>query len=62
MEHRPINKEREKYEYYSTEDEFGLPINKLRKKVQQKGKKPVQGSTDDDLEFYSSIDENGNRV
>lgn len=32
LKHKPINKEGDKYEYYTTEDEFGLPVNKLRKK------------------------------
>ena len=29
----PLNREKDNYEYYTTEDEFGLPVNKLRKKT-----------------------------
>jgi hypothetical protein len=77
LKHRPLNNESEKYEYYTSEDEFGLPVNKLRKKgsksrsrSNRKGSKsnrnskskPRQTSTDEDLEFYSTVDNKGNRV
>lgn len=32
LKYKPLNSERDKFEYYTSEDEFGLPVNKLRKK------------------------------
>lgn len=45
----PINREKDKYEYYTSEDEFGLPVNKLRVKGsksanRKKSKSPRKGS------------------
>ena len=72
LRHRPLYNEKDKYEYYTTEDEFGLPINKLRKKGSKprgkkspekvKKKKVPARNSDEDLEFYTTNDKNGERV
>lgn len=65
--HKPLNSERDKFEYYTSEDEFGLPVNKLRKKGAKPKAKPTKKAKskdkeDPDLEFYSTYDKDGKKV
>ena len=60
LQHRPLNKESgDRYEYYTSEDEFGLPVNKLRKKT---GGTVDEEGEENDLEFYSTVDKNAQKV
>ena len=31
----PLNNEKDEFEYYTTEYEFGMPVNKLRRKAEK---------------------------
>jgi hypothetical protein len=69
---RPLNNEKDQFEYYTSEDELGLPVNKLRrkpkdggsskKKSKKRSSRKRRGDKSDEMEFYSTVDNDGNKV
>ena len=68
LRHNPLYNENDNFEFYTSEDEFGARVNKLRKKDgKPKPKstfniKGVKNTNEDELELYSSFDNQGRRV